>query len=96
MTKEQEKAIKSMQNFVNSTMDTTVVTAKEMKIVLNLIQQLQEENKQKDKMIYLTTKFIWETGAGRRGFTCCFAKECNKHGCEICIKQYFQKKVSEE
>lgn len=43
MTKEQEKAVKSIQNFVNSTMDTTVVTAKEMKIVLNLIQQLQEE-----------------------------------------------------
>lgn len=49
MTKEQEKAIKSMQNFVNSTMDTTVVTAKEMKIVLNLIQQLQEENKKEEE-----------------------------------------------
>lgn len=51
MTKEQEQAIKSMQNFVNSTIDTTVVTAKEMSTILNLIQQLQEE-KEKYKQLY--------------------------------------------
>ena len=51
MTKEQEQAIKSMQNFVNSTIDTTVVTAKEMSTILNLMQQLQEE-RDKYKQLY--------------------------------------------
>lgn len=44
MTEEQLKAIKNMERFVNSTTDTTVVTAKDMKEVLNIIQN-------KDKVI---------------------------------------------
>lgn len=87
MTKEQEQAIKSMQNFVNSTMDTTVVTAKEMKIVLNLIQQLQQENKQKDKQIDLMTKEIFYKLTDDN-FSYGYSEEE--------VKQYFQKKASEE
>lgn len=96
MTKEQKETIKRANEIIKNGFDSEDDIELILDKLLNLIQQLQEENKQKDKMIYLTTKFIWETGARRRGFTCCFAKECNKHGCEICIKQYFKKKASEE
>ncbi len=98
MTKEQEKAIESMQNFVNSSIDTTVVTAKEMSTVLNLIQQLQEENKQKDKMI---DEMIEEYEFFHRANIINFCEDKLRKNtciqdCKNCIKQYFQKKVSEE
>lgn len=99
MTKEQEKKLLNIDNKLDMTSDDEITISllyQKADLLEEIIQQLQEENKQKDKTIYLATKFILESGAGRRGFTCCFAKECNKYGCEICIKQYFKKKVSEE
>lgn len=57
MTKEEEKTIENIKRFANSTTDTTVVTAKDMKEVLNLIQTQQEEIEKKDKIIDEAKKY---------------------------------------
>lgn len=49
MTKEQREAIKSLNEFANTKYGA--FTAKEGQTVLNLIQEQQEENKKKDKII---------------------------------------------
>lgn len=43
MNKEEKKALKAMDRFANSE-DLSVVTAKEMRIILNLISRTQKEN----------------------------------------------------
>lgn len=43
MNEEEKKALKAMDRFANSE-DLSVVTAKEMRIILNLISRTQKEN----------------------------------------------------
>lgn len=45
MNEEEKKALKAMDRFANSE-DLSVVTAKEMRIILNLIKNLQKENEE--------------------------------------------------
>ena len=45
MNKEEKKAIEAMNSFANGA-DMSCVTAKQMQIILNLIEKLQTENEQ--------------------------------------------------
>lgn len=45
MNKEEKKAIKDMNKFANS-IDTSCVTARQMQIILNLVEKLKKENKE--------------------------------------------------
>lgn len=45
MTNEEKRALKAMDRFANSE-DLSCVTAKEMRIILNLIENLQKENEE--------------------------------------------------
>ncbi len=48
MTEEEKKAIEDMNRFANS-IDMSCVSARQMQIVLNLIEKLQKENEQLKK-----------------------------------------------
>lgn len=80
-----------------------------IKIVLNIIDRLQKENKEKeiilkDKQIdlmaeyinYLSDELVRETGKNELKF--CDMEICveNDIDCEECIKQYFENKAKEE
>lgn len=95
MTKEQEKTIKRANEIIKNGFDSEDDIELILDELLNLIQQQQEENKQKDKMIYLMAKEISETDRGYYDY-CDSTKECTGEECINCIKQYFKKKVSEE
>lgn len=98
MTKEQREAIKSLNEFANAKYGA--FTAKEGQTVLSMLQEQQEENKKKDKIIDLMSEWISER---------CFYKDDYSNSCEIiqdscskednckdCIKQYFERKVEEK
>lgn len=97
MTKEQEKAIETMKRFINSTIDTTAVTAKDMKEVLNLIQTQQEEIEKKDK---ITDEMLEEYEYNARINIKNFCDEEMRRNtciqdCKECIKQYFERKIEQ-
>lgn len=56
MTKEQREAIKSLNEFANTKYGA--FTAKEGQTVLSMLQEQQEENKKKDKIIDLMAECI--------------------------------------
>lgn len=53
---EEEKAINNMKMFARVRQDMTIVTAKDMDIVLNLIEKLQEENEEYLNAINISNK----------------------------------------
>jgi hypothetical protein len=96
MTEEEKKAIEDMNRFANS-IDMSCVSARQMQIVLNLIEKLSKENeqlrtevnslkkelKQKDKIIDLMAEDI--DG---------FQMECNRYFKDKEeVKQYFINKA---
>lgn len=96
MTKEQEKAIEKLKETQDSYLKDELDLAIEE--VLNLIQQLQEENKQKDKIIdkmadYIATLDIEEDICSKTKNEHC--DKMNFGECEDCIKQYFKNKAQE-
>lgn len=97
MTKEQREAIKSLNEFANTKYGA--FTAKEGQTVLNLIQEQQEENKKKDKIIDLIINEFYKRV--KINENCYIQKskrieDCLKHkNCKECIKQYFERKVKE-
>ena len=99
MTKEQREAIKSLNEFANTKYG--VFTAKEGQTVLSMLQEQQEENIKKDKIIdfmaeYIASLDIEEDICVKTG------KDLNKCDsmalgeCENCIKQYFKSKAEKE
>ena len=97
MTKEQREAIKSLNEFANTKYGA--FTAKEGQTVLNLIQEQQEENKKKDKIIDLMTEHI-VSSAIVDDTVCAIKCDCEtdiKEDCTHekilnCTKQYFKSK----
>lgn len=49
LSEEEKKAIDKMNKFARVSEDMTVITAKEMDIVLKLVEKLQKENESKEK-----------------------------------------------
>lgn len=97
MTKEQREAIKSLNEFANTKYGA--FTAKEGQTVLNLIQEQQEENKKKDKIINLIINEFYKRA--KISENCYIQKskgieDCLKHkNCKECLKQYFERKVED-
>lgn len=104
MTDEEKEAIKSMQEFAHSK-NGGCVTAKEMQIILNMlekrdnrIKELEEALKKKDKIIDAMSDTIETSQYANIDNTdlseiCCYLKckkECNDVKKE-CIKKYFEK-----
>jgi len=108
MTKEQEEAIEIIDKMIKSYIEADECglsnndfkhEIRAMKTVLNMLQEQQEANKKKDKIIDLMAEWISER---------CFYKDDYSNSCEIiqdscskeddckdCIKQYFENKVKE-
>lgn len=100
MTKEQEESIKILKEDLSKARNSMFfeTSTAVVEIVLNLIQQIQEENKQKDKIIdemaeYIVTLDIEEDICSKTENEHC--DKMNFGECEDCIKQYFEKKVQE-
>lgn len=96
MNEEEKKSIEDMNRFANG-IDMSCVTARQMQIILNLVEKLQKENEEKNKIVDSMIKVMIENSicdyfikekcknyAGENG------KTCNE-----CIKQYFENKVKE-
>lgn len=92
MTKEQEKAIRNMENFAYGK-DMACVSASDIKTVLNLIQEQQAEIEKKDKMIDEMIDYIDNECGCIKGFKNC--ENIEDPHCKDCIKQYFERKVEE-
>lgn len=98
MTKEQREAIKSLNEFANTKYGA--FTAKEGQTVLNLIQEQQEENKKKDKIIDLMADFIFqnidvEEDICNSAYIKCKQETGQDITCINCIKQYFKRRVED-
>lgn len=99
--KEQREAIKSLNEFANTKYGA--FTAKEGQTVLNLIQEQQEENKKKDKIIDLMAEHI--VSSAIVDDTVCAIKcdcetdieeDCTHEKMLNCTKQYFKSKAEKE
>lgn len=116
MTKEQENAITVLYHLAHINTYLDLYSEKEVKLdtktikewknattlVLDLIQQLQTENEEKDKQIDEMAKFIevFELDKEIAETYCDGTYENCKHKedigtCKSCIKQYFKKKAQE-
>jgi hypothetical protein len=101
MTKEQREAIKSLNEFANTKYGA--FTAKEGQTVLSMLQEQQEENKKKDKIIDLMTEHI-VSSAIVDDTVCAIKCDCEtdiKEDCTHekilnCTKQYFKSKAEKE
>ncbi len=101
MTKEQREAIKSLKEFANTKYGA--FTAKEGQTVLSMLQEQQEENKKKDKIIDLMTEHI-VSSAIVDDTVCAIKCDCEtdiKEDCTHekilnCTKQYFKSKAEKE
>ena len=101
MTKEQREAIKSLNEFANTKYGA--FTAKEGQTVLSMLQEQQEENKKKDKIIDLMTEHI-VSSAIVDDTVCAIKCDCETdikedctHGKILnCTKQYFKSKAEKE
>lgn len=100
MTKEQEESIKILKEDLSKARNSMFfeTSTAVVEIVLNLIQQIQEENKQKDKMINLTLEEYEYNARINIKYFC--DEEMRKNtciqDCKLCIKQYFEKKTEKE
>lgn len=101
MTKEQREAIKSLNEFANTKYGA--FTAKEGQTVLSMLQEQQEENKKKDKIINLMTEHI--VSSAIVDDTVCAIKcdcetdieeDCTHEKMLNCTKQYFKSKAEKE
>lgn len=101
MTKEQREAIKSLNEFANAKYGA--FTAKEGQTVLSMLQEQQEENKKKDKIIDLMTEHI--VSSAIVDDTVCAIKcdcetdieeDCTHEKMLNCTKQYFKSKAEKE
>lgn len=101
MTKEQREAIKSLNEFANTKYGA--FTAKEGQTVLSMLQEQQEENKKKDKIIDLMTEHI--VSSAIVDDTVCAIKcdcetdieeDCTHEKMLNCTKQYFKSKAEKE
>lgn len=100
MTEEEEKAIEELESATN--IFNYVVTYEKdyliesIKVVLNLIQKLQEENKKKDKIIDLMAEELENQFLHCEPCWLDNEVKCkNYSNCIDCIKQYFEEKVEE-
>lgn len=94
LSEEEKKAIELLECIKNNSWTTKYIMSSDSKnavILLNLITNLQKENKEKDKQIDLMAEFI-------RNHHCFelvvygLDNECtNKNECKNCIEQYFEK-----
>lgn len=93
MNKEEKKAIEDMNRFANG-IDMSCVTARQMQIILNLIEKLQEENKEKDKIIDLLIKELYtKAHISTRCYLQTSTEECMKYkNCYECLKKHFENK----
>ena len=98
MKKEQREAIKSLNEFANTKYGA--FTTKEGQTVLSMLQEQQEENKKKDKIIDLIINEFYKRV--KISENCYIQKskginDCLKYkNCKDCIKQYFERKVEEK
>lgn len=101
MTKEQREAIKSLNEFANTKYGA--FTAKEGQTVLSMLQEQQEENKKKDKIIDLMAEHI--VSSAIVDDTVCAIKcdcetdieeDCTHEKMLNCTKQYFKSKAEKE
>lgn len=101
MTKEEEKAIKYLEESILIYKNAIPQISKAIETVLNILKQnsaeLAEKSaeiEKKDKIIDLMADFMYKTGTGRRALSCMFRQndECNENGCKYCIKKYFERK----
>lgn len=95
MTEEENKAIENFEKRLIIEKYTknirTPVYIKDIETILNLIQKLQEENNNKDKIIDLMEKYI---DFDRLDFKC--SSLCVHEGCqEECAREYFEKQAKE-
>lgn len=108
MTKEQEKAIEYLTKDLKKAdmLKMTVHTDNEsVRVILDLVKQQQEENKQKDKVMIEMAKKIYKNvdmyemaDMARQidySLQKLFSGIPDEEVCEI-IEQYYEKKVSEE
>lgn len=99
MKKEQREAIKSLNEFANTKYGA--FTTKEGQTVLSMLQEQQEENKKKDKIIdlmaeYIASLDIEEDICVKTGKDLSECDSMALGGCENCIKQYFENKAEKE
>lgn len=59
ITKEQKEAIEDMNRFANG-IDMSCVTARQMQIILNLIEKLQKENEKYKRLAKINLKNVEE------------------------------------
>lgn len=85
--KEQREAIKSLNEFANTKYGA--FTAKEGQTVLSMLQEQQEENKKKDKIIDLMTEIFYKRFRAELLLEYGFESEEQ-------LKQYFKKKVEQQ
>ena len=105
MTKEQEEAIEILKQDLElakkeDVIDIDVLTGY-LEIALNLIQEQQEENKKKDKIIEEMARFMTNKNIDEDICRYQVVEHCKdeKYGvttnvCINCIKQYFERKVN--
>lgn len=110
MTKEQEEAIERLNRFKTIEIlysNTFAMHIEQLKTlqedigtVLSMLQEQQEENKKKDKIIDLIINEFYKRV--KINENCYIQKskrieDCLKHkNCKECIKQYFERKVKEQ
>lgn len=107
MTKEQEEAISTMQHWIDyeKRNKDKIQKADELiniqETVLSMLQEQQEENKKKDKIIDLMAEYIASLDI-EEDICVKTGKDLNKCDsmalgeCENCIKQYFKSKEEKE
>lgn len=108
MTKEQEEAIERLNSFIKVNKDffenqgNMLINKKDIQdidTVLSMLQEQQEENKKKDKIIDLIINEFYKRV--KISENCYIQKskginDCLKYkNCKECIKQYFERKVKE-
>lgn len=108
MNKEQEEAIERLSSFIKVNKDffenqgNMLINKKDIQdidTVLSMLQEQQEENKKKDKIIDLIINEFYKRV--KINENCYIQKskrieDCLKHkNCKECIKQYFERKVKE-
>lgn len=107
MTKEQEKAKENVKIFIKSIRSDLVEKSKDnqelandFETVLSILQEQQEENKKKDKIIeemarFMTNKNIDEDICKYQVVEHCKDEEygVTTNVCINCIKQYFERKA---
>lgn len=105
MTKEQEEAISTMQHWIDyeKRNKDKIQKADELiniqDTVLSMLQEQQEENKKKDKIIDLISEKLAKTYHYKQKK--CTLKEknnidCDKYkDCASCVRQYWERKAEE-